>query len=98
VQKAWVGEVPALDATLERKQQGELASLRLVYPPQGPLVVELFTDNAEPFTAAVVTWHELPGMLTAPFMGNWPDNASPVIHAPRAEKIQQFEVPGVTIP
>jgi hypothetical protein len=98
LQKAWVAGLPALDTSLERKQKRKLPVVRLVYPPQGPLVIDLLTTNAAAFTAAVVTWHELPGVLTAPFMGNWPDDARPVIYGPRAEKIQQFEVPAVTIP
>jgi hypothetical protein len=57
------------------------------------LVVDLLTTNAEPITVAAVTWHELPGVLMAPFMGNWPDDARPVIYGPRAEKIQQFDLP-----
>ncbi len=40
---------------------------------------------------AAVTWHELPGVLVAPFMGNWPDDARPFLYGPRAEKIQEFE-------
>jgi hypothetical protein len=94
LQKAWVKDIAALDTSLERKQERRLPVVRLVHPPQGPLVIDLLTANAEPFTAAVVTWHELPDVLTAPFMGNWPDDAHPVVYGPRAEKIQQFEVPG----
>lgn len=98
LQKAWVDDILALDSSLERKQQRKLPILRLVYPPQGPLVVDLLTTNAGAFTAAAVSWHELPAVLTAPFLGNWPDEARPVFYGPRAEKIQPFEVPAVTSP
>jgi hypothetical protein len=97
LQKVWVDDILALDASpermLERKQERKLEILRLVYPPQGSLVVDLLTTNAGAFTAAAVSWHELPAVLTAPFMGNWPDEARPVFYGPRAEKIQSFEVP-----
>ncbi len=82
----------ALDTSIETKHRPEAASLKLVYPGSGPFDIELTTDSEDPFPLSVVTWHELPALLVAPFMGNWPDNARPFLYGPRAEKIQEFEI------
>jgi len=93
VQRAWVNGVLALDTSIPVKQERESMTLRVVYPEPGALQVDFLTESAEPLTAAVVSWHDLPGVLTAPFMGNWPDEARPAFFGPRAEKIQHFELP-----
>ena len=92
--KAWVNGVLAVDTDLERKRKGRINSIRLVNPGKGPINVTLETSNAGPFPVATVTWHELPALLVAPFMGNWPDEAQPYRFGPRAEKIQRFDVGG----
>jgi hypothetical protein len=81
----------ALDTEIETKNTRNVDTLQLVYPGNGPLKLELLTGSAEGFTMAAVTWHDLPGVLVAPFVGNWPDNARPFLYGPRAEKIQEFE-------
>jgi hypothetical protein len=95
LQRAWVNGVLALDTSIEIKQQRSSFTLRLISPGSGPLTVELLTQAADGFTASAVTWHDLPGVLSAPFMGNWPDDARPAFYGPRAEKIQEFAVPAV---
>jgi hypothetical protein len=54
--------------------------------------VELIGGRATSFRMAAETWQELPGVLVAPFMGNWPDEAQPYYFGPRAQKIQEFEI------
>ena len=93
VQRAWVNGVLALDTSIPIKQVRESMTLRVVYPESGALQVDFLTESAEPLTAAVVSWHDLTGVLTAPFMGNWPDEARPAFFGPRAEKVQHFELP-----
>ena len=93
LQRAWVNGVLALDTAIEIKQKRHSPSLRVIPPGTGPLTVELLTTAADGFTASLVTWHDLPGVLTAPFLGNWPDDARPAFYGPRAEKIQEFTVP-----
>jgi hypothetical protein len=93
LQRAWVNGVLALDTSIESKQQRRSLGLRVISPGAGPLKVELLTTSADGFTASAVTWHDLPGVLTAPFLGNWPDDARPAFFGPRAEKIQEFAVP-----
>jgi hypothetical protein len=92
--RAWVNGELALDNSIETKQERSADFLQLVYPGEGPVKVELLAASAEAFTLAAVTWHDLPSVLVAPFMGNWPDEAQPFLYGPRAEKIQQIEVAG----
>lgn len=80
----------ALDASLEGERKRH--DLRVIHPGEGPVTVELITDRKDSFRMSVVTWQELPGVLVAPFMGNWPDEAQPYLYGPRAEKIQEFEI------
>jgi hypothetical protein len=89
--KAWVNGELALDRAIETKNKRSIDTLQLVYPGDAPVKLELLTGSAEGFTMAAVTWHDLPGVLVAPFMGNWPDNAKPFLYGSRAEKIQEFE-------
>ena len=56
--------------------------------------MELLTEEPDAFEAALVSWHELPGVLVAPFMGNWPDDAQAKQYGQRAEKVQRIAVPG----
>jgi hypothetical protein len=93
LQRAWVNGELALDTSIEIKQQRQSLTLRVISPRTDPLNVELLTRSGDAFTASAVTWHELPGVLTAPFLGNWPDNAKPAFFGPRAELIQEFAVP-----
>jgi hypothetical protein len=93
IQRAWVNGVLALDTSIEIKQQRRSPTLRLILSGAEPLKVELLTRSADGFTASAVTWHDLPGVLTAPFLGNWPDDARPAFYGPRAEKVQEFAVP-----
>jgi hypothetical protein len=92
LQKAWVNGVLALDTSIVSKHKARRPGLRLYYPPDGALDIELLTESGEALGASVVTWHDLPGLLTAPFMGNWPDDARPVQYGPRAEKVQHLEL------
>jgi hypothetical protein len=96
--KAWVNGELALDRSIESKHEHGVNSLRVVYPGDEPLQIELLTATAAPFTLSLVTWHELPGVLVAPFMGNWPDEARSVLFGPRAEKIQEIQLRGVAQP
>ena len=57
----------------------------------GTLDIEISTASGDALTAAVLTWHQLPGVLTSPCLGNWPDAAQPARLGPRAEKIQHSE-------
>ena len=82
----------ALDSELETKRSRSRFDLRVIHPGPGPVEIELITDRPNPVPMSVVTWHDLPGVLVAPFMGNWPDNAQPYYYGPRAEKIQEFEI------
>ena len=97
LRQAWVDGVLAHDASAVhkpgRKQESKQPFLRLVHPGAGPIEIELLTATAGAFALSAVTWHALPGVLTAPFMGNWPDEARPAFKGPRAEKIQRFELP-----
>jgi hypothetical protein len=79
----------------EHSGKGIRNRLRLVNPPPGPLELDLLTDGAGPIALAVLSWHELPALLTAPFLGNWPDDARSGQDGPRAEKIQRLELPPV---
>jgi hypothetical protein len=90
--KAWVNGELALDTELESKRQPAVDTLQLVYPGSGPIELELLSASGESFTLAAVTWHDLPPVLAAPFMGNWPDDARPFLYGSRAEKIQEFTI------
>jgi hypothetical protein len=90
--KAWVNGELALDKSIETKHKSTIDSLQLVYPGGGPVKFEILTTSPEAFTLAAVTWHDLPSVLIAPFMGNWPDEAQPFALGPRAEKIQEFKL------
>ena len=93
--KAWVNGELALDKSIETKHKNTIDSLQLVYPGGGPVKFEIHTTSPEEFTLAAVTWHDLPSVLIAPFMGNWPDEAQPFAYGPRAEKIQEFKLSAV---
>lgn len=90
--KAWVDGELAYDSSIETKHQRKTDGLQLVYPAANPVKIELLTSTPGPFTLAAITWHDLPSVLVAPFMGNWPDDAQPFLFGPRAEKIQEFDV------
>jgi hypothetical protein len=89
--RAWVNDELALDKSIETKHHRSADFLQLIYPGDGPVKIELLTESAGAFTLAAVTWHDLPGVLVAPFVGNWPGDAQPFLYGPRAEKIQEFE-------
>jgi len=93
LQKAWVNGELALDTSIATKQERKFTTIRLINTVSGPVSLELLTSNPGPFKAAIVTWYELPGVLTAPFLGNWPDTARPAYYGPRAEKIQEVLIP-----
>jgi len=95
LEKAWINGELALDTTLQTKHKRKVNSIRLVNVGAGPVSLELLTSTSDPFEVAVVTWHDLPGLLTAPFLGNWPDNARAAYYGPRAEKVQEIRVAGV---
>ncbi len=90
--KAWVNGELALDTSLKSKRSRSSHQLRLVNPVEQSIRIELLSSRETPFSLAAVTWHELPPVLLAPFMGNWPDDAQPYLYGPRAEKIQEFEI------
>jgi len=93
LQSATVNGVLALDAAQRPPGKRKSDLLRLFHPPGTQATIELQTATPAAFTLAAVTWHDLPALLTAPFMGNWPDSARPAHYPPRAEKIQRIEVP-----
>lgn len=90
--KVWVDGELALDTSLKTKRARSSYQVKLVNPSEQSIRIELLTDRAATFSLAAVTWHELPPLLVAPFMGNWPDDAQPYLYGPRAEKIQEFEI------
>ena len=90
--KAWVNGVLAFDTGIESKHVRRFRGLRVIHPGSGPLNIELHTDSGAEHAMAAVTWHTLPGVLIAPFMGNWPDDAQPAHVGPRAEKIQELSL------
>ena len=67
-------------------------ALYLVHPGEDSLRVELLTRDRAPLPLYATTWHELPPVLVAPFMGNWPDEARPYLFGRRAELIQPFDL------
>jgi hypothetical protein len=92
LEQAWVNGVLALDTTIENKHQRTVDRLAVIYPDAGTLSVELLTGSLDPVRVAAVTWHELPELLTAPFMGNWPEDSQPLFVGPRAIKVQRFDL------
>lgn len=92
LKKAWVNGQLALDTALRPDREWRYYPLRLIYPGDGLLTLELLTGNPAAFDLRVVTRHPLPGVLTAPFRGNWPDDAQPAYYGPRAEKVQYLRV------
>ena len=82
----------ALDTALESKRSRSRYGIRLVSPGSDAMEIELATGQPGPFPVDAVTWHPLPGVLTAPFMGYWPGDAQPYYFGPRAEKIQTFKI------
>jgi hypothetical protein len=92
LQEAWIDGQLALDKSLKSKHKSAADSLSLVYPGDGPVEIELLTAGPDTITLSALTWHDLPAVLTAPFMGNWPDNAQPNQYGPRAVKLQRIEL------
>ena len=82
----------ALDTSIETKRPRSRYLVRVINPGVDTIELSLLTERNNPFPMAAVTWHELPAVLVAPFMGNWPSDAQPYKYGPRAEKIQEFEV------
>jgi hypothetical protein len=94
VEMAWVNGVLALDSSIQSKHGRYGGSLRLVNTGSDPFTIEVLVSSAAPLRVAAVSWHGLPGVLTAPFMGNWPDDAQPFRAGPRAERVQEFTLGG----
>jgi hypothetical protein len=94
LQRAWVDGVLAVDADIESKHKRARTAIGLVSPGREALEIELLTSTRE-FTVTLLSWHELPPMLVAPFMGNWPPDAQPFLFGPRAEKRQPVSLGGV---
>jgi hypothetical protein len=92
LEKVWVDGQLALDTSLESKHQRQFDALRLVNPDKSSFEIRLLTRSPDAISLAVVTWHELPNVLAAPFMGNWPQNAQALGVGPRAQKVQQIEL------
>jgi hypothetical protein len=90
LEKAWVDGQLALDTSLESKHQRQADSLRLVNPGKSLFEIRLLTRSPDAIGLSVVTWHELPDVLVAPFMGNWPEDAQASIFGPRARKVQRI--------
>ena len=97
LRQAWVDGQLALDTSLESKQNPPAHFLRLVYPPSATVEIELLTAGPEAFTVAAITWHDLPDVLTSPFLGNWPDEAQSLFYGPRAQNVQEIMV-GEAVP
>jgi len=92
LEKAWVDGQLALDTSLESKHQRQADSLQLVNPGKSVFEIRLLTRSPDAISLAVVTWHELPKVLVAPFMGNWPEDAQAAPFRSRARKIQRIEL------
>ena len=90
LEKAWVDGQLALDTSLESKHQRQADSLRLVNPGKSLFEIRLLTRSPDAISLSVVTWHELPKVLVAPFMGNWPEDAQAAPFRSRARKIQRI--------
>ncbi len=82
----------ALDTSIPSKRSRSRFGIKLIHPGPEPVRIELLTDRPDPFRMSAVTWHELPAVLVAPFMGFWPHDAQPYYYGPRAERIQEFEI------
>lgn len=92
--KAWVDGQLALDTSLKSKHERQADSLRLVNPDKSSFAIRLLTRSPDPISLAVVTWHELPKVLVAPFMGNWPEDVQAVGYGSRARKVQRITLDG----
>jgi hypothetical protein len=92
LEKAWVNGVLALDRNIRTRHTRSADRVQIVNPGPGPLEFDLLVGSDAPVEIAAVTWHPLPAVLTAPFMGNWPDDAQPFLLGPRAQKIQRFKL------
>jgi hypothetical protein len=90
--RATVNGETALETSLGTKNPRSRYLLRLINPGAGVVNIGLLTASAKSIPLSAVTWHELPSVLVAPFLGNWPDEAQPCCYGPRAEKIQEFEI------
>ena len=97
VTKAWVNNELALDTSIESKHRRKDIRLQLINPGNDPVNIRLQSSSANSYRMAAVTWHDLPGILVSPFMGNWPDDAQPFLYGPRAEKIQEFNLQQVPV-
>jgi hypothetical protein len=96
LQKAWIDGELAFEASTGSNRRKSPYSLQLIHPGSGLKKIELLTTSSEALKVAAVSWHDLPPVLVAPFMGNWPDDSRPFLYGPRAEKIQEFELSTVT--
>jgi hypothetical protein len=92
VTRAWVNGVLALDTSIASKHENRSESIELVHPGTEPIEIVLRTAGRETLPLTVVSWHDLPSVLVAPFMGNWPDDARPFLYGRRAEKLQMFSL------
>ncbi|MEE8495060.1 MAG: M28 family peptidase [Xanthomonadales bacterium] len=90
LEKAWVDGQLALDTSLEPKHARQADSLRLVNPDKSSFAIRLLTRSPDSIRLAVVTWHELPQALVAPFMGSWPEDAQAAGYGSRAQKVQHI--------
>lgn len=93
LEKVWVNGQLALDKSMPSRHRRAADSLRLISPGAGPFVIELLTGSEQQFRLSAVTWHDLPGVLSAPFLGNWPENAKALHSAPHASLVQYVQVP-----
>jgi len=92
LEKAWVDGQLALDTSIESKHQRKVDSLRLVNPDKSSFEIRLLVRSPDALSLSVVTWYELPNILAAPFLGNWPQDAQAMGVGPRARKVQRFEL------
>lgn len=92
LRKAWVNGELAHEAGRATEQPQDAYSLRVINPGSESIQIGLLTTSMDEITLSATTWHDLPAVLVAPFMGNWPDNARPNHFGPRAEKIQSFKL------
>lgn len=88
--QVWIDGQLALDKSLETKRTLPADVLRLVYPPAMTVDIELLVPQSDSLNLSAITWHELPGVLTSPFMGNWPAEAQALFYGPRAQKVQKL--------
>ena len=85
---AWVNGQLALDHGVAGKHSRTRHSVAVVNPGAGTVSFDLLTSSGKRLQAAVTTWRGLPAVLTAPFMGNWPDDALSRQRGPHSEKVQ----------